>query len=435
MGRFAASFYHLFSMSTAFQKPILLSPAGSFEALMAAIEAGADAVYFGVEQLNMRTRSSNSFVLEDLLRIVSTCHQHQVRAYITLNTVMYDHDMQLLRRILDEVKRTGVDAVIASDFAVMQYCRERNIPVHISTQANVSNVEALQFFASFSDVVVLARELTLKQVEQINQEICRKNIRGVSGALMQTEIFVHGALCMAVSGKCYLSLHSQNASANRGACVQNCRRPYAITDLESGEQWQVDNEYILSPKDLCTIDILDQVIQTGTRVLKIEGSSKGPEYVHTVTRCYREAIDAVAAGTFSVDKIDGWLKDLSTVYNRGFWEGYYLGRKLGEWTPQPGSQATDKKIYLGKGVRYYPKIQVGEFQLESGQLNASDRILITGPTYGMRKLALDPLMINGSPGAIARKGDRITFSIDVKISDKDKLYKIVSATDAIDCTS
>lgn len=411
--------------------PFLLAPAGSFESLMAALEAGADAVYFGVEQLNMRTRSSNSFVLEDLPAIASICQQQQVRAYITLNTVMYEHDMQLLRRILDEVKRTGIHAVIASDFAVMQYCRERNIPVHVSIQANVSNVESLQFFAPFSDVVVLARELTLKQVEHINQEIIRKNIRGISGALMQTEIFVHGALCMAVSGKCYLSLHSQHASANRGACVQNCRRPYEVTDLESGEQWRIDNEYILSPKDLCTIDILDQVIQSGTQVLKIEGRSKGPDYVYTVTRCYREAIDAISAGTYTAEKIAGWMNELSTVYNRGFWEGYYLGRKLGEWTTQPGSVALDKKVYLGKGVRYYPKLNVGEFLIESGQLNTTDRILITGPSYGMRKLELNPLMINGSPGETACKGDRITFPIDVKITEKDKLYKIVPNTDAI----
>ena len=332
----------------------LLSPAGSFDCLQAAINAGANAIYFGVEQLNMRTRSSNSFSIEDIEEISMRCKLGSLKAYITLNTVMYEHDMQLLRTILKEVKKHHIDAVIAADFAVIQLCNEMQIPLHVSTQANISNIEAVQFFARFADVIVLARELTLKQVEHISKEIKRRNITGVSGELIKIEVFVHGALCMAVSGKCYLSLHIQNASANRGACVQNCRRPYLVKDAETHEELLIDNEYIMSPKDLCTIDIVDQLINSGIDVLKIEGRSKGADYVQTVTSCYREALEAVETNTYTSEKIEGWIKRLSTVYNRGFWEGYYLGRKLGEWTLEPGSIATEKKIYVGKGTKYYP---------------------------------------------------------------------------------
>lgn len=408
-------------------KPELLAPAGGFDSMQAAINAGADAVYFGVEQLNMRTRSSEGFTIADIKAVAALCHANHIKAYITLNTVMYDHDMQLLRTILHEVKESGIDAVIAADFAVMQLCSELNIPLHVSTQANVSNVAALQFFAPLADVVVLARELTLQQIAQITRDIERKDIRGVSGNLLQIEIFVHGAMCMAISGKCYMSLHSQNASANRGACVQNCRRPYKVTDAETGEELLIDGEYIMSPKDLCTINVLDQVIASGVHVLKIEGRSKGAEYVHTVTSCYREAIDAVADGTYTKEKIAAWEQRLATVYNRGFWEGHYLGHPLGEWTKQPGSVATEKKVYVGKGVRYYPKIQVGEFDIETGSLKTGDTILITGRAHGMIKEELKKLTVNGADASLAEKGDKLTLVVPTKVGPGDKLYKIVAA--------
>jgi len=404
----------------------LLSPAGSFDCIQAAIKAGADAVYFGVEQLNMRTRSSGSFSLHDIKEISRICKAAKVKNYITLNTVMYQHDIQLLQSILKEVKKQNIDAVIASDFAVIEYCNQLNIPLHISTQANVSNIEAVQFFSRFADVVVLARELTLKQVEHITKTIKRKKIKGVSGELLKIEMFAHGALCMAVSGKCYLSLHAQNASANRGACVQNCRRPYKVTDTETNEELIIDNEYIMSPKDLCTINILDQVVNSGVDVLKIEGRSKGADYVYTVTQCYREAIDAIAKGSYTNDKINEWLQRLSTVYNRGLWEGYYLGHKLGEWTSQPGSAATEKKIYLGKGSKYYSKIKVGEFLIEAGSIRTGDTIMLSGPAIGFVKEKMETLTVNGEQGSVAVKGDRITFPFAEKITAADKLYKIVA---------
>ncbi|MGV3528211.1 MAG: peptidase U32 family protein [Flavisolibacter sp.] len=406
-------------------KPELLSPAGSFDSLHAAIAAGADAVYFGVEQLNMRARSAAPFTVDDLPQIATICHQKKVKCYITLNTVMYDHDRQLLQHILREVKRHGIDAVIASDFAVLQACREMGIPLHISTQANISNFASVQFFAPFADVVVLARELTLSQVKAIVTEIGRQNLCGPSGQLVKLEVFVHGALCMAISGKCYLSLHSQQASANRGACVQNCRRAYEVTDVETGEQLRIENEYIMSPKDLCTIGVLDQVVQTGVGVLKIEGRTKGAEYVHTVTGCYREAIDAITEGSYTPDKIKAWEAELAKVYNRGFWEGYYLGRKLGEWTERPGSAATQKKVYLGKGVRYFPKLQVAEFVVETGSIVAGDEILVSSPAFGVEEMVLQTLTVNGNAHTKAAKGDSLTFPFPHKISAKDKLYKLV----------
>ncbi len=410
------------------QKIELLSPAGSFDCIPAAINAGADAIYFGVEQLNMRTRSSNSFSISDIKEISTLCKLNDIRTYITLNTVMYEHDMHLLRTILQEVKKQNIDAVIASDFAVVEYCNQLNIPLHISTQANISNLEAVQFFSRFADVVVLARELTLKQVEYISKEIKRRKINGVSGELLKIEVFVHGALCMAVSGKCYLSLHTQNASANRGACVQNCRRPYIVKDAETNEVLQIDHEYIMSPKDLCTIGILDQVVNSGVNVLKIEGRSKGADYVYSVTQCYREALRAIENNSYTPDKIEEWLKRLSTVYNRGFWEGYYLGHKLGEWTPHPGSVATEKKIYVGKGSKYYPNIKVGEFIIESGCIKTGDSLMIIGPVIGMAKEKMETLIVNGVKGNIAVKGDKITFPFGTKVTASDKLYKIIESS-------
>ncbi|HRF19065.1 MAG TPA: U32 family peptidase, partial [Chitinophagaceae bacterium] len=353
-----------------------------------------------------------------------------IRCYLTLNTVMYEHDMQLLQAILKEVKKCKIDAVIASDFAVIEYCSQHGIPLHISTQANVSNIESVKFFSRFANVIVLARELTLKQVQHITDEIKRKKIKGPSGELIKIEIFVHGALCMAVSGKCYMSLHTQNASANRGACVQNCRRPYIVTDAETGEELKIEGEYIMSPKDLCTIDILDQVIASGADVLKIEGRTKGADYVQVVTKCYREAIDEIADGTYSKEKIEEWKGELTKVYNRGFWEGYYLGRQLGEWTPQPGSAATEKKLYIGKGSKYYPKIGVGEFIIEAGMLKVGDTLMITGPKCGMVKEKLGELTVNGEKAMEAVKGDKITFPFVTKVTPADKLYKIVEAAHA-----
>ncbi len=408
----------------------LLSPAGSFECLQAAINAGADAIYFGVEQLNMRARSVNSFSVNDIKQIAGVCKANKIASYITLNTVMYEHDMQLLRTILQEVKKQHIDAVIASDFAVIEYCNQLNIPLHISTQANVSNIESVQFFSRFADVIVLARELTLKQVEYISKEIKRKKIKGICGELLKIEVFIHGALCMAISGKCYLSLHSQNASANRGACVQNCRRPYIVKDAETNEELLIENEYIMSPKDLCTIDILDQLVNSGADVLKIEGRSKGADYVYTVTKCYREALLALEEGSYTTNKIEQWKKELATVYNRGFWEGYYLGRRLGEWTSHPASAASEKKIYIGKGSKYYPKINVAEFIIDSDTLKAGDTLMITGPAVGVAKEKMETLTVNGLKSNMAVKGDKITFPFHTKITHQDKLYKIVETVNA-----
>ena len=403
----------------------LLAPAGSFESLQAAINAGADAVYFGVEQLNMRTISSNAFTLEDIKEISTLCKKNKIKAYITLNTVVYEHDIQLLKQILKEVKKHKIDAVIAADFAVIDQCAQMKIPLHMSTQANISNIQAVQFFARFADVMVLARELTLKQVEKIHKEIVRKKITGPSGSLVQLEIFIHGALCMAVSGKCYLSLHSHNSSANRGACVQNCRRSYTVIDNETNQELLIDNEYIMSPKDLCTIDILDQVLQSGVEVLKIEGRGKSADYVYTTTKCYREAIDAIENKTYSPEKVIAWKGEMEKVYNRGFWEGYYLGRKLGEWTPNPGSAATEKKIYVAKGSKYFPKIKVGEFTVQSGTIHQGDTIMIIGKNHGMIKERLERLIVNGERSKTAKKGDKITLPVETKVLPGDKFYKIV----------
>ncbi len=410
------------------KKVELLAPVGSFETLHAALKAGADAFYFGVEQLNMRARSINAFSIDDIREIVSTAKRNRVKAYLTLNTVMYEHVMQLLQGVLKEAKKQGVDAVIAADFAVIRMCNELGIPLHVSTQANVCNVESVKFFAAFSDVIVLARELTLKQVGQISKEILRQGITGVSGSPLRLEVFAHGALCMAVSGKCYLSLHQQNASANRGACLQNCRRSYTVIDNETNQELLVDNEYILSAKDLCTIDILDQVVNSGVDVIKIEGRTKGAEYVYTTTKCYREALNAISDGSYSMEKVEAWKKELEKVYNRGFWEGYYMGRKLGEWTEGSGSMATEKKVYIGKGTKYYPRIGVGEFQVETGTVKVGDTIMVTSPTYGLSMKTMESLVVNGGEAEQAGKGDKITFPIKDKITVKDKLYKIIENT-------
>jgi U32 family peptidase len=409
------------------KKVELLAPAGSFESLQAAIQARADAIYFGVEQLNMRAKSINSFSIEDMAEIATRCHARNVKCYLTLNTVMYDHDIQLLRTIVQKAKLKCIDGVIASDFAVFDVCRSVGMPLHISTQANVSNYEAVHFFSAFADVVVLARELTLQQVQQITKQIKRDQLTGVSGKPLQIEIFAHGALCMAVSGKCYLSLHAQNASANRGACTQVCRRPYTVTDTETGEELLVDNEYIMSPKDLCTIDMIDQIIAAGVDVLKIEGRGKSADYVYTVTRCYREAIDAIEQGNYSAERIMQWKEELATVYNRGFWEGYYAGRKLGEWTAHPGSAATEKKIYIGKNTRYYPNLQVAEFLVETGTIEPGDTMMVIGNKFGVVKETISEFRVNGEQGSLAIKGDLLTLPFVEKPTLGDKLYKVVQA--------
>ncbi|MBK9744509.1 MAG: U32 family peptidase [Saprospiraceae bacterium] len=408
------------------KKPLLLSPVGSFESLHAAIRGGADAIYFGVEQLNMRTKSIPTITIDDIAEVADICKQNTIKVYLTLNTVVYDYDMQLARKIITECKIQGIDAVIASDFAVFEMCKSIGMPLHISTQANVSNIESVSFFAQMADVVVLARELTLKQVAHITSEIKRRDLCGVSGDLMKIETFVHGALCMAVSGKCYLSLHEKNASANRGACVQNCRRPYQVTDLETGNELLIDNEYIMSPKDLCTIEFVDELMDAGIDVFKIEGRSKSAEYVYTTTKSYREAIDAVIDGSYTQEKMQTWLSELDKVYNRGFWEGYFMGRKLGEWTKNPGSIATEKKIYLAKATKYYPNINVAEFLLETGTIRTGEELMIIGRNTGSDKIILEELIVNGVKQSEANKGDKITFPFPKPLKSNDKLYKIIS---------
>jgi U32 family peptidase len=405
----------------------VLAPVGSFDTLQAAIQAGADAIYFGVEQLNMRAKSINSFTITDIKEVAESCRQHNVKCYLTLNTVMYNHDLQLAGKIISEAKKQGVDAVIASDFAIIELCSQHQIPLHVSTQANVSNIESINFFSRFSDCIVLARELTLKQVEELTKEVERKQVKGVSGEPLKIEVFAHGALCMAISGKCYLSLHSQNAAANRGACIQNCRHPYKVIDLETNEELLVDNEYIMSAKDLCTIDILDQILNAGVDVLKIEGRGKSADYVYTVTKCYKEAVHAIKYRAYTQEKIEAWKNELSSVYNRGFWQGYYLGRNLGEWAGTPGSVATERKIYIGKSSRYYPKIQVSEFLVETGSLKEGDTVMIIGPKTGYVKAHLKEMKVNGTKNELAQRGDKVTFSFGTKVCSSDKLYKVVEA--------
>lgn len=403
----------------------LMAPAGSYEALMAGIHAGCDSVYFGVEQFNMRARATMNFTLDDLDNVGRICAENGVRSYLTLNTIVYDHDLSAIKTVLDRAKSAGITAVIASDQAVIAYARGIGLEVHISTQVNITNIETVKFYALFADTVVLSRELSLIQIKKICDQIAKENICGPSGKLIEVEIFVHGALCMAVSGKCYLSLHTANASANRGACVQNCRRSYTVIDNEDGHELAIDNEYIMSAQDLCTIDFLDKVIESGVKVMKIEGRGKGADYVKTTVECYREAIDAFYDGTYSAEKTDNWMRRLKQVYNRGFWSGYYLGQKLGEWNDAPGSKATTRKIYIGKGEHYFDKIQVAEFKLESYDLNVGDKVLITGPTTGAIETTIDELHTHAGAVQSAKKGENCAFKLTTPIRTSDKLYKIV----------
>jgi len=405
----------------------LMAPAGSFEALQAAIQSGADSVYFGVEQLNMRAKSSINFTVDDLTEIARRCDEVRVRSYLTLNTIIYDHDLSVIKTLTNKAKEAGITAIIASDQAVINYANSVGMEIHISTQLNVTNIETVKFYSNFADVMVLSRELSLLQVKKITDAIQKEKITGPSGKLVEIEIFGHGALCMAVSGKCYLSLHTHNSSANRGACIQNCRRTYTVIDKEEGYELEIDNEYIMSPKDLCTIDFIDQVMATGISVLKIEGRGRAPEYVYTTVKVYREAIDSLKDGSYSEEKVERWMEELSKVYNRGFWSGYYLGQKLGEWSKKHGSQATEKKVYLGKGLHYFPKPKIGHFRMDALELKVGDRVLITGPTTGVIETSVEELMVDEKTVQKTKKGDEFTMPIDRVIRPSDKLYKIVTS--------
>ena len=408
-------------------KPELMAPVGSYESLTAAARAGADSVYFGVEALNMRSNSSQNFRLDDLEKIVAFCKEKGMKSYLTINIVLYDQDLSLMRSLVDAAAQVGVDAIIASDVAVMQYANLKGVEVHLSTQLNISNIEALRFYAQFADVVVLARELNLDQVKAIHQQIEKENICGPGGQPVLIEMFCHGALCMAVSGKCYLSLHEMNASANRGACMQICRRAYKVQDIETGSdiELRVDNQYIMSPADLKTIHFLNKMLDAGVEVFKIEGRARGPEYVHTVVSCYREALAACQDQTFTEDKIKSWDQRLARVFNRGFWDGYYLGQRLGEWSHRYGSSATTRKIRTGRGINYFSKSGVAEFQIESGELNTGDEILITGPTTGVIESRVEEIRVDNRPVEKAIKGQRISIPLTTKIRPSDTLFKIV----------
>ncbi len=407
----------------------IMAPVGSRESLAAALQAGADSIYFGIGQLNMRSHSANHFNIEDLREIAQTCSEHGVKTYLTVNTLIYDSDLADMRRIIDAAAEAGISAVIASDVAVMNYCREKGVEVHLSTQLNIGNVEALKFYAQFADVVVLARELNMEQVAYVHEQIEQQHITGPSGNLVRIEMFCHGALCMAVSGKCYMSLHAANRSANRGECTQICRRSYTATDDETGYQLDIDNKYIMSPKDLKTVRFIDKMMGAGVRVFKIEGRARGPEYVYTVVNCYKEAIQSVIDGTFTEEKKDLWDKRLATVFNRGFWDGYYLGQKMGEWNKHYGSVATERKVYVGRGVKYFSRLGVAEFTCEASEFSVGDKMLITGPTTGVMYVTADEIHDGHGAVATAQKGTRVSIKVTGKIRPSDKLFKIVKDMD------
>ncbi len=405
----------------------IMAPVGSRDCLAAAIKAGAGSVYFGIGQLNMRAHSASTFTVDDLKEIAETCTAHGIKTYLTVNTIIYGEDLNAMRDIIDAAAAAGISAVIASDVAVMMYCRKVGMEVHLSTQLNISNVEALRFYAQFADVVVLARELNMEQVADIYRAIENENICGPSGNKVRIEMFCHGALCMAISGKCYMSLHEADRSANRGSCVQICRRSYTVTDNETGAQLAIDNKYIMSPKDLKTVRFIDRMMNAGVRVFKIEGRARGPEYVLTVVKCYREAIQSVLDGSFTEEKKDAWDAQLATVFNRGFWDGYYQGQRLGEWNRNYGSCATERKVYVGKGVKYFSKLGVAEFTVEAAEFLPGEKLLITGPTTGA--LYVTPTEIHGNNGPVdkARKGTRISIAVPEKVRPSDKLFKIEQA--------
>ncbi|HEX7583180.1 MAG TPA: peptidase U32 family protein [Prolixibacteraceae bacterium] len=407
----------------------IMAPVGSYESLMAAIQAGAGSVYFGVEQLNMRARSSNNFSIEDLNKITEIAHSKGVKTYLTVNVVVFDTELEQLHLIIDAAKEAGVSAIIASDISAILYARQVGVEVHISTQVNITNIDAVRFYAQYADVVVLAREMNVGRVWEISRQIREQNITGPSGELVRLEMFVHGALCMAVSGKCYLSLHEMNSSANRGSCMQSCRRAYIVTDKETGAELEVDNEYIMSPKDLKTIGFLNKLLDAGVSVLKIEGRARSPEYVYTVVECYREAVQSYFDEAFTAEKIADWDVRLASVFNRGFWNGYYLGQRLGEWSGNYGSLASHRKVYVGKGLNYFSNLKVAEFKLETGPLKVGDEIYITGPTTGLVKTIVQEIQIDKNSVEEAPKGSFISIPIDTKIRKSDKLYKIVEASE------
>lgn len=407
----------------------IMAPVGSRESLAAAIQAKADSIYFGIENLNMRAHSANTFTVDDLKEIAATCDAHGMKSYLTVNTIIYDEDLELMRRICDAAHEAGISAVIAADVAVMDYCNRIGQEVHLSTQLNISNIEALRFYARFADVVVLARELNLEQVREIHRHIVEENICGPGGQQVRIEMFCHGALCMAVSGKCYLSLHELNSSANRGACTQICRRAYTVRDRDSNIELDVENKYIMSPKDLKTIHFMDRMIEAGVRVFKIEGRARGPEYVRIVAECYKQAIDACLDGTFTPEKVAAWEERLKTVFNRGFWDGYYLGQRLGEWSRRYGSEATQKKVYVGRGMKYFSQLGVAEFLTEASDLHVGDDLLITGPTTGALFLKLEDPRVDLRSVDHVEKGVHVSFKVPEKIRPSDKLYKLVSTID------
>ena len=408
----------------------IMAPVGSHDSLSAAFQAGADSVYFGVESLNMRSHSANHFSISDLKDIASLCRHNGVKSYLTVNTVIYDSDIAQMEQIIDAACEAGISAVIASDIAVIAYCRRKGMEVHLSTQLNISNTEALRFYSQFADVAVLARELNLEQVKNIHDNIISQDIRGPKGDPIKIEMFCHGALCMAVSGKCYMSLDNLNHSANRGQCLQVCRRGYTVRDIETGTELDIDNKYIMSPKDLKTIRFLDRMIDAGVKVFKIEGRARGPEYVLTVVKCYKEAIQAIVDGTFTETKKDEWDKRLATVFNRGFWDGYYLGQKLGEWNKKYGSLASERKVYAGRGVKYYSKLGVGEFVIEAAEIHKGDKLLVTGPTTGAVYFHANEIRYDMNAVETAEKGWHISLPVDVKIRKSDKLFRIIPAEQA-----
>jgi U32 family peptidase len=406
----------------------IMAPAGSYESLMAAIQGGADSVYFGAEQLNMRAASSNNFSLADLREIALICKKNGVKSYLTVNVVVFDQEIEQMHRIIDAAVESGISAVIASDLSVINYAFASGIEVHLSTQLNITNIEALKFYSKWADVVVLARELNLQQVSYINNSIKEQNIRGPKGDLIKIEMFVHGALCMAISGKCYLSLHENDKSANRGECYQTCRKSYLVTGKESGYEIEIDNEYIMSPKDLCTIGFLDKLLESGVKVLKIEGRARSAEYVKEVTSCYNEATIAIEEGTYNKEKIEAWTARLSSVFNRGFWDGYYLGQKMGEWNANYGSSATKRKVYIGKITNYFTKLNVAEIKLESGDLNKGDVVLITGPTTGVVEYTIDEIRVDLKVTDKALKGELCSIKTTDFLRRSDKVYKWVDYT-------
>lgn len=403
----------------------IMAPVGSYESLYSAINAGADAIYFGVEGLNMRARSSVNFTLDDLRNIASICDSHGVKSYLTVNTIIYDEDIEKCHAIIDAVADSGISAIIASDLAAILYARSRGVEVHISTQLSISNIESVRFYSQFADVVVLARELNLDQVKAIHEAIVRDDIRGPRGELVRIEMFCHGALCMAVSGKCYLSLHEMNSSANRGACTQICRRSYTVTDRETGDQLDIENKYIMSPKDLKTVHFLNKMVDAGVRVFKIEGRARGPEYVKIAVETYSEALQAICDGSYNAEAIARWDSELSKIFNRGFWDGYYLGQRLGEWSEKYGSSATRVKEYRAKGVRYFSNIGVAEFYMETGELHKGDEVVITGPTTGTLILTLDELRVDLKPVDCVKRGQSFSIAVPSKIRPSDRLYQWV----------